>query len=256
MALFAGHDISIHALFSPQPNAGGNSRRQDFAQDTIWCRIAGGANAVGRACPTTASDIMRSTAASATPASTPRPVRCDTTCDPTSRERLQAAGGNDDGSGEGGKPNEFGKMVKLQEAEDQLVIDYEVYDRRPSDSDLLIAAIETHRLINATPAETLSGASTTVQKYHSERFRTRMPPILLVAASELRSQIFGTEPRGSRRNNPPEHHCDPRAGAGRRGQATSRHPHPYRSGDAGRNLASKGKSLQRPASPFERSVTR
>ena len=39
---------------------------------------------------------------------------------------------------------EFGKMVKLQEAENQIVIDYEVYDQRPSDSDLLIAAIETH----------------------------------------------------------------------------------------------------------------
>src|SRR5213078_2130352 len=47
--------------------------------------------------------------------------------------------------GKAGKPNEFGKMVKLQEAEHQIVIDYEVYDRRPSDSDLLIAAIETHR---------------------------------------------------------------------------------------------------------------
>jgi IS5 family transposase len=58
--------------------------------------------------------------------------------------------------GKAGKPNEFGKMVKLQEAEDQIVIDYEVYedqividyevyDRRPSDSDLLVAAIETHR---------------------------------------------------------------------------------------------------------------
>jgi hypothetical protein len=45
--------------------------------------------------------------------------------------------------GKAAKPNEFGKMVKLQEAEDQIVIDYEVYDRRPSDSDLLIAAIET-----------------------------------------------------------------------------------------------------------------
>jgi IS5 family transposase len=47
--------------------------------------------------------------------------------------------------GKAAKPNEFGKIVKLQEAEDQIVIDYEVYDRRPSDSDLLIAAIETHR---------------------------------------------------------------------------------------------------------------
>ena len=46
--------------------------------------------------------------------------------------------------GKAGKPNEFGKMVKLQEAENQIVIDYEVYDQRPSDSDLLISAIETH----------------------------------------------------------------------------------------------------------------
>ncbi len=43
------------------------------------------------------------------------------------------------------KPNEFGKMIKLQEAENQIVTDYEVYDRRPNDSDLLIPAIETHQ---------------------------------------------------------------------------------------------------------------
>jgi IS5 family transposase len=47
--------------------------------------------------------------------------------------------------GKAGKPNEFGKMVKLQEAENQIVIDYEVYDQRPSDSDLLITAIEIHQ---------------------------------------------------------------------------------------------------------------
>src|SRR5712671_4451264 len=47
--------------------------------------------------------------------------------------------------GKAGKPNEFGKMVKLQEAENQIVTDYEVYDHRPSDSDLLIGAVETHQ---------------------------------------------------------------------------------------------------------------
>lgn len=46
--------------------------------------------------------------------------------------------------GKPGKPNEFGKMVKLQEAENQIVVDYDVYYRRPHDSDLLIAAIEVH----------------------------------------------------------------------------------------------------------------
>jgi len=38
-------------------------------------------------------------------------------------------------------------MVKLQEAENQIVIDYEVYPRRPNDADLLIDAIETHQAI-------------------------------------------------------------------------------------------------------------
>ena len=47
--------------------------------------------------------------------------------------------------GKAGKPNEFGKMVKLQEAENQIVIDFEVYDKRPNDSDLLIPAIEIHQ---------------------------------------------------------------------------------------------------------------
>src|SRR6202008_4930559 len=47
--------------------------------------------------------------------------------------------------GKAGKPTEFGKMVKLQEAEHQIVIAYEVYDQRPSDSDILMPAIETHQ---------------------------------------------------------------------------------------------------------------
>jgi len=33
-------------------------------------------------------------------------------------------------------------MVKLQEAENQIVVADEVYDQRPSDSDVLMAAIE------------------------------------------------------------------------------------------------------------------
>jgi len=42
--------------------------------------------------------------------------------------------------------------VKLQEAENQIVIDYEVYALRPNDSDLLIAAIDTHQaLLGRTP---------------------------------------------------------------------------------------------------------
>jgi IS5 family transposase len=47
--------------------------------------------------------------------------------------------------GKAGKPNEFGKMIKLQEAENQIIVDYEVYARRPNDSDLLISAIAAHQ---------------------------------------------------------------------------------------------------------------
>jgi len=46
--------------------------------------------------------------------------------------------------GKASKPTEFGKVVKVQEAENQIVIDFEVYDQKPSDSDLLIPAIQAH----------------------------------------------------------------------------------------------------------------
>jgi len=49
--------------------------------------------------------------------------------------------------GKAGRPNEFGKMVKLQEAENQIITDYQVYAQRPHDSDLLVAAIETHQAL-------------------------------------------------------------------------------------------------------------
>jgi IS5 family transposase len=44
--------------------------------------------------------------------------------------------------GKASKPTEFGKVVKLQEAEQQIITAYVVYDKRPSDSDLLIPALD------------------------------------------------------------------------------------------------------------------
>ena len=46
--------------------------------------------------------------------------------------------------GKASKPTEFGTVVKLQEAEPQIITAYVVYDTRPSDSDLLIPALDTH----------------------------------------------------------------------------------------------------------------
>ncbi len=47
--------------------------------------------------------------------------------------------------GKAGKPTEFGKMVKIQEAENQIVTHYEVYDRRPADSELLVPSLDMHQ---------------------------------------------------------------------------------------------------------------
>jgi len=47
--------------------------------------------------------------------------------------------------GKASKPTEFGKMVKIQEAENQIVIHCEVFNQRPSDSDLLTPSIEKHK---------------------------------------------------------------------------------------------------------------
>ena len=46
--------------------------------------------------------------------------------------------------GKAAKPTEFGKMVKIQEAEQQIITHYEVYDERPSDAALLIPALDAH----------------------------------------------------------------------------------------------------------------
>ena len=54
--------------------------------------------------------------------------------------------------GKASKPTEFGKMVKIQEAENQIVVHCEVFEQRPSDSDLLTPSIEKHReLLDRVP---------------------------------------------------------------------------------------------------------
>lgn len=47
--------------------------------------------------------------------------------------------------GKAGKPNEFGKLVQIQEAENQVVTHYDVFAERPSDRHLLVGAVANHR---------------------------------------------------------------------------------------------------------------
>jgi transposase, IS5 family len=47
--------------------------------------------------------------------------------------------------GKASKPNEFGKLVKIQEAENQIVTHFEVYAERPADSTLLLSSLQAHQ---------------------------------------------------------------------------------------------------------------
>jgi IS5 family transposase len=47
--------------------------------------------------------------------------------------------------GKAAKPNEFGKLVKIQEAEARFITDYEVCTTRVPDLELWIPALERHR---------------------------------------------------------------------------------------------------------------
>ncbi|MGA9863062.1 MAG: ISNCY family transposase [Terriglobales bacterium] len=47
--------------------------------------------------------------------------------------------------GKASKPTEFGKLVKIQEAENQIIGHYEVFAERPSDRQLLVPSIEVHQ---------------------------------------------------------------------------------------------------------------
>jgi IS5 family transposase len=47
--------------------------------------------------------------------------------------------------GKAGKPNEFGKLVQIQEAENQIVTHYDVFAERPSDRHLLTGAVQVQQ---------------------------------------------------------------------------------------------------------------
>jgi IS5 family transposase len=54
--------------------------------------------------------------------------------------------------GKASKPTEFGKMVQVQETENQIITHYDVFDQRPSDRELLLGAVETHeRVLGRVP---------------------------------------------------------------------------------------------------------
>ena len=47
--------------------------------------------------------------------------------------------------GKANRPDEFGNLVKIQEAEHQIITPYEVFAQRPSNSELLLFGVEAHQ---------------------------------------------------------------------------------------------------------------
>ena len=47
--------------------------------------------------------------------------------------------------GKAAKPTEFGKLVKLHEGENQIIVDYEVFAKRPADATLLQPTVKRHK---------------------------------------------------------------------------------------------------------------
>ena len=71
-------------------------------------------------------------------------------------------------------------LVKLQEAENQIGVDYEVYDRRPNDADLLIPAIEVHQArLGRVPYLVAADATFYSAKFMSELGVASPPPLVL-----------------------------------------------------------------------------
>src|SRR5437667_7487425 len=59
--------------------------------------------------------------------------------------------------GKANKPTEFGKLVKIQEAENQIITHYAVCRRRPADATLLLGAVRLHQQRLGRAPELLAG---------------------------------------------------------------------------------------------------
>jgi hypothetical protein len=153
-------------------------------------------------------------------------------------------------------------MVKLQEAENQIVTDYEVYDQRPSDSDLLIGAVEIHqarlgrtpRLVAADAAFYSAKNETAAKAKGVKRFcvpnrstkrgaQTRTEEALVPQRPEMADRMRGTH---QRRQAPTRAQPLPLQGRGRNG-ALGRTRHRRRQSPQHRSCIGKAvRSVDRP----------
>jgi hypothetical protein len=101
--------------------------------------VAASSHSSGRSDAITGDDGGESSASSETDADAD--FRSDTKVTGKNRERVLTAHENYR-KGKASKRNEFGKLVKIQEAENQIVTHFEVHADRPADSTLLLSSLQ------------------------------------------------------------------------------------------------------------------
>jgi transposase, IS5 family len=114
--------------------------------------------------------------------------------------------------GKANKPNEFGKLVLIQEAENQIVTHYQVCEQRPADSTLLEGCLEQH-----------------VEQFGRAPQRVAADPGFFSAANESKA-----EQRGVSRVSIPSHDTKSPAGKQRQKQRWFKKLQKWRTGCEGR----------------------
>jgi hypothetical protein len=96
--------------------------------------------------------------------------------------------------GKASKPTEFGQLVKIQEAENQFVVDYQVYEQRPDDRTLAIPSLEAHQRIFGRPPYLLAA------EVGFGPVPTSPPPPMLASKECVYLRLESPQPNNARSN--------------------------------------------------------
>lgn len=75
--------------------------------------------------------------------------------------------------GKASKPTEFGKLVKIQEAENQFITDYEVFDQRPNDSSLLVQSVVKHEELTGRVPDLVAADAAFYSQVNEQKLKER-----------------------------------------------------------------------------------
>lgn len=90
--------------------------------------------------------------------------------------------------GKASKPTEFGKMVRIQEAENQIITAYDLHDKRPNDADLLVPAVELHQQQFGKPPRLVAADSAFYSKANEDALHAMGVERVSVPNRNTRSQ--------------------------------------------------------------------